>query len=69
MIPLIPYSFIFEFKYCRLLYFLKSIRIFKSIEMLSDKVFVKELADHNRARMEKICQDPSIAKDIIEDHS
>jgi hypothetical protein len=68
-IPLIPYSLMFEFKYCRLLYFLKSIRIFKSIEMLSDKVFMKELNDYNRARMVKCCQDPLIANDIIEDHS
>lgn len=54
-IPLIPYSYMFEFRNSRLLYFLKSIRIFKSIEMLSDKVFIKELADHNKARMLKCC--------------
>jgi hypothetical protein len=39
-IPIIPYTFLFSFKNCRLLYFVKSIRIFKSIELLSDKVFI-----------------------------
>lgn len=52
LIPLIPYSYMFEFRNCRLLYFLKSIRIFKSVEMMSDKVFIKELADYNRKKME-----------------
>ena len=54
-IPLIPYSMMFEFKNCRLMYFLKSIRIFKSIEMMSDKVFIKEVANYNRNRMDKYC--------------
>ena len=55
IIPLIPYSYMFEFRNSRLLYFLKSIRIFKSVEMMSDKVFIKELADYNKHKMEKCC--------------
>jgi hypothetical protein len=37
--------------------------------MMSDKVFIKELADYNKQKMKKCCQDPLIANDINEDHS
>ena len=59
----------FSFRNSRLLYFLKSTRILKSIEMLSDKFFIKSVADYNKARLLEQCKDPLKANDIIEDHT
>jgi hypothetical protein len=51
LIPLVPLNRIFQFKYSRLLYFIKCIRIFKTLNLLDTQLFMKKVQSFSHKRL------------------
>jgi hypothetical protein len=69
MIPLFPFNRFFQFKYSRLFYFIKCIRLIKCMNLLDTQLFMKNVQGISHTRLLKICQDPNKANDTLNDHN
>ena len=56
LIPLIPFTEIFQFKHTRLLYLIKLMRLRLCFELLSDKNFLRGLRRLNNSKMKNLVE-------------
>ena len=63
LIPLIPFQFIFFFKYSRLFFVIKCFRIKKSMALLDTSKFMEIVKPIYQNRLEKACNDLKLKDD------
>jgi len=69
LIPLIPFTLFLRFKYSRLLFIIKSIRIKKSVKLLDTKKFIEIVKEFFDQELEKVCKDEKKENDIVFDNT
>ena len=69
LIPLVPLTLLFHFRYSRLFFLVKCIRISKSMKLLDTKAFMKSVKVYFNKTLEKACEDEEIANEIILDNN
>jgi hypothetical protein len=69
LLPLIPFHVIFKFKYSRLLFLIKNIRIKKSIILLDTKRFNHMKSAFFHTRLGKFCADEQSAENQDDDYN
>jgi hypothetical protein len=69
LIPLVPFTLFLRFKYSRLLFIIKTIRIKKSVKLLDTKKFVEIVKEFFDQELQKVCQDDKKENDIVFDNT
>ena len=69
MLAFLPLNYIFQFKHSRLLFFVKSIRLLYSKELLEYKTFMKQVRGMYQKQLDKDCSNPEKADDIAADNT
>jgi hypothetical protein len=69
LLPLIPFHLIFKFKYSRLLFVIKNIRIKKSFILLDTRRFRHMKGVYFKSRLDKFCTQEEIAENQDDDYN
>lgn len=68
-LPLIPFNFMFGFKYSRLLYLIKCMRLLPTLRILETGPFMKKVKEFFQRRLNVICRDPLLADSKVHDNN
>jgi hypothetical protein len=68
-LPLIPFNALFSFRYSRLLFLVKCLRLLETFEMLDTGAFMRRIKKVYEKRLDKICEDPKLAEDTVLDQN
>jgi len=64
LLPLIPFNWIFSFKYSHLLYAIKVIRLLDTFELLDTSKFMSHIKKFYENRLKKVCEIDELANNI-----